>query len=236
MDINDILVFTRVAQAGSFSKAAKLLQMPISTVSRRVAELESELGIPLLIRTTRSLKITEVGRTYLEHGQAIAAELEKAEAFSTNLQSIPQGTLRITATTDFGNQFLCPMIDEFQKAHSRIHFDILLTERVVDLVQEGFDLAIRMGEMGSSSLIARKVGNLHLQLFASPSYLKSHGEPKSCSDLSKHKCILFTGEDDSEHWTLTGPQGERTVQISGRVAANNMALIRDFAISGNGIP
>lgn len=235
MDVNDILVFTRVAQAGSFSKAAKLLRMPISTVSRRVAELEAELGVPLLIRTTRSLKITEVGRTYLEHGQTIAAELEKAETLATNLQSIPQGTLRITATTDFGNQFLGPIINDFLRIHSSVKFEIELTERVVDLVEEGFDLAIRMGELGSSSLVARKVGSLHLQLYASPKYLDTHGEPKDCAELSKHECILFTGEDDFDQWSLEGTKGEKTIHVSGKIASNNMVLIRDFAISGNGI-
>src|SRR6476659_8588175 len=140
MDVNDVLIFTRVAQAGSFSQAAKLLGMPVSTVSRRVAELESQLGVPLLLRTTRSLKITEVGKAYLEHGRAIATELEKAEAYATNLQSIPQGTLKITATTDFGNHFLGKIVHDFLKANPRVRAEIVLTERVVDLIEEGFDL------------------------------------------------------------------------------------------------
>lgn len=235
MDVNDVLIFTRVAHLGSFSKAAKLLRMPVSTVSRRVAQLEAELGVPLLIRTTRSLKITEVGRTYLQHGQAIAAELEKAESIATNLTSIPQGTLKITAATDFGNRFLGPIVSDFLKIHPRVKFDVVLTERVVDLIDEGFDLAIRMGELGSSSLLARKIGSLNLQLYASPAYLKARGEPKAFAELSKHECILFTGEEDFDQWALKGPKGERSVEVSGNIASNNMALIRDFAISGCGI-
>ena len=141
MDVNDVLVFVRVAQAGSFSKAAKLLGMPVSTVSRRVAELESQLGVPLLIRTTRSLKITDLGQAYLEHGKTIASEIEKAELLATSLKSVPQGLLKITATTDFGNQFLRKIVSDFLKANPLVRAEVVLTERVVDLIEEGFDLA-----------------------------------------------------------------------------------------------
>jgi len=235
MDVNDILIFVRVAQAGSFSKGAKLLNMPVSTVSRRVADLEEELGIPLLIRTTRSLKITDVGKMYLEHGQAIAAELEKVETVATSLQSIPQGNLKITTTTDFGNQFLGPILNDFLKANSRVNVDVVLTERSVDLVSEGFDLAIRMGELKASSYIARKIGTLYMQLYASPEYLKKHGEPKTCADLAKHQCILFSAISDAHLWRLKGPRGETKVQVVGRVSANNMVLVRDLALAGEGI-
>lgn len=235
MDLNDILIFVRVAQAGSFSRAAKLLNMPVSTVSRRVAELEEQLGVPLLIRTTRSLKITEVGLTYLEHGQTIAAEIEKVETLATNLQSIPQGNLKITTTTDFGNQFLAPILHDFLKANPRVKVDAVLTERVVDLVSEGFDLAIRMGELKTSSYVARKIGSLSMQLYASPDYLKRSGEPSSGSELSKHQCILFTSMNEPHQWRLMGPEGEAKIQVSGRVSVNNMSLVRDFAISGEGI-
>jgi len=235
MDVNDILVFVRVAQAGSFSKAARLLGMPVSTVSRRVAELEANLGVPLLLRTTRSLKITDVGMSYLEHGKAIATELEKAEALATHLQSIPQGILRITATTDFGNHFLGPVICEFLRANPRVKADIVLTERVVDLIGEGFDLAIRMGELEDSTNLARKLGNLDLQLYASPEYLKENGAPRSCAELSKFECIIFTGDEEPNQWRLTGPKGELTMRVSGRISSNNMALIREFALAGKGI-
>jgi DNA-binding transcriptional LysR family regulator len=235
MDVNDILIFVRVAQAGSFSKAAKLLKMPISTVSRRVADLETQLGIPLLIRTTRSLKITDVGKAYLEHGNAIAAEIEKAESIATNLQSIPQGTLKITATTDFGNQFLGKMVSEFLKANPRVQVDVVLTERVVDLIQEGFDLAIRIGDLDDSTLMARKLGSIDLQLYASPEYLRAHGEPKHPADLAHFQCIRFTGEEESSDWHLTSSKGETTVHVSGRTWSNNMSLVREFAISGEGL-
>lgn len=237
MDVNDVLIFTRVAQAGSFSKAAQRLGMPVSTVSRRVADLEADLGVPLLIRTTRSLKITDVGRAYLEHGNAIAAEIEKAESLASGLQSIPQGTLKITASTDFGNQFLGKIVSEFLRAHPRVRVDVVLTERVVDLIEEGFDLAIRMGELEDSSHVAKRIGSLDLQIYASPAFLMQNGEPKTPADLAKLDCIQFTTDSDADLgvWQLKGPTGESRVAVSGKVSSNNMALIRDFVLSGEGL-
>lgn len=235
MDVNDVLIFTQVAQAGSFSQAARSLGMPVSTVSRRVAELEAQLGVPLLIRTTRSLKITDVGRAYLEHGRAIAAELERAQALASHLQSTPQGTLKITATADFGNRFLGKIVRDFLKAHPRVRADLVLTERVVDLIEEGFDLAVRIGELDDSSHLARKIGQITMQLYASPAFLKRHGEPKNCAELSKYECLLFTGEGEPDAWRLEGPRGSATVRVSGKVSTNDMAMIREFALLGEGI-
>jgi DNA-binding transcriptional LysR family regulator len=235
VDVNDVLVFAKVAQAGSFSKAAVLLGMPVSTVSRRVAELESELGVPLLLRTTRSLKITEVGKAYLEHGRAIASELEKAEALANGLQSIPQGMLRITAAPDFGNQFLGKIVCEFLRANPRVDVDVVLTERVVDLIDEGFDLAIRIGELDDSTLMARKIGSLDLHLYASPEFLRKKGAPKTAAELSKFECIRFTSAETPDEWRLKGPRGSASVRVSGRVSSNNMELVREFAVSGSGI-
>lgn len=237
MDVNDVLIFAKVAQSGSFSQAAKKLNMPVSTVSRRVAELEADLGVSLLVRTTRSLRITDVGRSYLEHGNVIAAEIEKAKALASGLQSVPQGTLKITATTDFGNMFLGKIVSEFLKAYPKVSVDTVLTERVIDLIDEDFDLAIRMGELDDSSLLAKKIGTLDMQVYASPTFLKKHGEPKSPSELAKFECIRFTaGEDDSaDVWHLKGPRGESKVKVSGRASSNNMSLIRDFVLSGEGL-
>jgi DNA-binding transcriptional LysR family regulator len=248
MDINDLLIFVRVAQAGSFSKAARALQMPVSTVSRRVATLEEHLRVPLLHRTTRSLKITDVGAAYFEHGKAIATEIEKAESLVTNLQSIPQGKLKITASTEFGNRFLGKIVSEYLKANTLVQVETVLTERVVDLIDEGFDLAIRIGELEDSTQLARKLGDFDMQLYASPSFLKTHGEPAACRELSSYECILFTGEDQGNQWHLYGPKGRKdqkgqqkgqnekmSVEVKGRLSSNNMALIHDFALAGEGI-
>lgn len=237
MDVNDVLIFTRVAQAGSFSKAAKKLGMPVSTVSRRVADLEADLGVPLLTRTTRSLRITDVGRAYLELGNAIATEIEKAESLASGLQSIPQGTLKITATTDFGNQFLGKIVCDFLKSNPRVRVDVVLTERVVDLIEEGFDLAIRMGELEDSSHLAKKIGSLDMQIYASPAFLKRYGEPRSPTELAKFECVQFTSDEEGNlgSWRLKGPKGENRVAVSGRVSTNNMALVREFALSGEGL-
>ena len=235
MDVNDVLVFVRVVQAGSFSKAAKLLKMPVSTVSRRVAELEGELGVPLLIRTTRSLKITDVGQSYFEHGIKIATEMELAESIATNLQSIPQGTLRVTATSDFGNRFLGIIVCEFLKTNPRVKADIVLTDRVVDLVAEGFDLAIRMGALSDSSLVAKKIGSLNMQLYASPAFIKKQGEPINPADLPKFECLRFTGDENSDEWVLKSLRSEKAVKVSGRVSTNDMTLLRSFVLAGEGI-
>lgn len=235
MDVNDVLVFVRVVQAGSFSRAAKRLNMPVSTVSRRVAELEGELGVPLLMRTTRSLRITDVGQAYFEHGVKIATEMELAESIATNLQSIPQGTLKITAASDFGNKFLGKIVCDYLKINPRVKAEIVLTDRVVDLVAEGFDLAIRMGELSDSSLVAKKIGSLNMQLYASPAFVKQYGEPTVPADLSKFECIRFTGDEDSDEWMLKSQKGEKSVKVSGRVSTNDMALLRSFVLAGEGI-
>ena len=235
MDVNDLLVFVRVVQAGSFSQAAKRLKMPVSTVSRRIAELEGELGVPLLMRTTRSLRITDIGQAYFEHGVTIATEMELAESISTNLQSTPQGTLKVTATSDFGNQFLGKIVCEFLKSNPRVKADIVLTDRVVDLVAEGFDLAIRMGELADSTFVAKKIGSLNMQLYASPAFVKKQGEPSIPADLSKFECLRFTGDDNSEEWMLKSVKSEKTVKVSGRVSTNDMTLLRSFVLSGEGI-
>ncbi len=235
MDVNNVLVFVRVVQAGSFSRAAKLLNMPVSTVSRRVADLEAELGVALLMRTTRSLKITDVGQTYFEHGVKIATEIELAESIARNLQAIPQGTLRVTATRDFGNRFLGKIVCDFLKANPRVNADIVLTDRLVDLVAEGFDVAIRMGELSNSTLVAKKIGSLNMQLYASPSFINKQGEPINPNDLSKFECIRFTGDENSEEWVLKSGKVAKNVRVSGRISTNDMTLLRSFVLSGEGI-
>ena len=237
MDSSDLLLFTQVAQSGSFSQAAKRLGMPVSTVSRRVAALEAGLGVSLLIRTTRSLRVTETGRAYLEHGRAIAAELEKAEALASGLASTPQGTLKITAANDFGNRFLGGMVSRFLKDHPKVGVEVVLTERVVDLVGEGFDLAIRMGELEDSSLLAKRIGSLEMQVYASPAYLKKHGSPVNPSDLKRFDCVRFGGDQDldADVWHLSGKAGDIRVPVSGRILANHMSLVRDWVMAGEGL-
>lgn len=235
MDINDLIVFVRVIQAGSFSKASRILKIPKSTVSRKVANLEENLGVSLLHRTTRSLRITDLGTAYYEHGLRIASEVEKADSLLSNLQSIPQGTLKLTAPIEFGNQFLGKIVHDFLKANRKVSVDVVLTERVIDLIGEGFDLAIRIGDLDDSSLVARKIGTLDMQLYANPKYLRDRGKPSSCSDLKNHDCILFTGEEERPKWHLKGPKGALTMNVSGRASSNNMALVRELAIRGEGI-
>lgn len=235
MDIKNLLVFVRVVQTGSFTKASRALGMPKSTVSRQVADLERELGIPLLKRTTRNLKITDVGQIYYEHGLSIATEIEKAEAMVSNLQSIPQGTLKITAAPDLANRFLPKLISQFTRSNPKVKVDLILTERVVDIIGEGFDLAIRIGELKDSTLIARKIGTVEGYLYASPAYIKKFGEPAQCADLKKHECILFRNSEGKDKWSFTGPRSEKSVEVTGKISTNDMGLVKEFALTGAGI-
>lgn len=236
MNVDDLLVFVRVVQLGSFSQASRQLGMPKSTVSRKVADLEIELGVPLLHRTTRSLRITDAGQSYLQHGLRIAHEVEQAQALIHSFQTEPQGLLRVTAPTDFGNHFLGGIIRDYLKNYPKISVDLVLTERVVDLISEGFDLAIRLGELDDSSLLSRKLGSLDMELWASPSYLQRYGEPKNCAELAQHSCLIFTGEDLDAQWNLQNGQNiNHSVQVKGRIQSNNIILIQEFAVQGQGI-
>src|SRR4051794_6644985 len=177
MDLNEMLVFTRVVQAGSFTAGAAALGMPKSSVSRKVSELEERLKARLLQRTTRKLSLTDVGRIYYEHCARIVSEVEDAERAVNSLQETPRGLLRVTAPTNFA--FLGPIVSDYLKRYPEVRVDLFCTGRTVDLVEERFDVAIRAGALADSSLIARSLGSAKWLLVATPAYLKKRGRPKS---------------------------------------------------------
>src|SRR5215470_7164846 len=189
MDLNEIAVFTRVVQAGSFTAAARLLGMPKSTVSRKVAELEERLRARLLQRTTRKLSLTDAGRTYFDYGVRIVNELEAAEAAVGSLQEKPRGLLRVTAGVN--NTWLGEIVAEFLKRYPEVQLEMLCTGRSVDLVEERFDLGIRAGALADSSLVARSLGSATWFLVATPAYLKRRRRPRTPDDLKEHACLLF---------------------------------------------
>jgi DNA-binding transcriptional LysR family regulator len=233
MDLNEMLVFARVVQSGSFTAAAAELGMPKSTVSRKVTELEERLKSRLLQRTTRKLSLTDVGRTYYEYCARIVAEVEDAERAVSSLQATPRGLLRVTAPVNAG--YLAPIISDYLKRHAEVRLELFCTARSVDLVEERFDLAIRAGALAESTLIARSLGNVTWFLVATPAYLKKHGRPRSPEDLSKHPAIVFGNGPTVPELRLG--KGDRSVQVSRtpRLLVTDMEILLEITTAGLGI-
>jgi DNA-binding transcriptional LysR family regulator len=233
MDLNEILVFARVVQAGSFSAAARLLAMPKSTVSRKVSELEDRIGARLIHRTTRKLSLTDAGRIYYEHSARIVGEVEEAEQAVSRMQSAPRGLLRVTAPLSFAN--LGPIVAEYLTRYPEVQVDLTCTDRQVDLVEEGFDVAIRAGQLGDSTLVARNLGSIKRVLVAAPSYCKRNGTPRTPADLAKHACITFAPGATPNLWTLHAGGKKVEVRVTSRLNVNDFEMIRDAARAAIGI-
>lgn len=233
MDLNELLVFARVVQAGSFTAAAKALRMPKSTVSRKVSELEERVGAQLLQRTTRTLHLTEVGRAYYAHCERIVAEAEAAELAVTRLQAGPHGLLRVT--TPLSVSFLAPLVSRFMEKYPDVQVELLCTDRAVDLMEEGFDVAVRAGHLPDSSLMARRLGDIERLVVASPEYLQARGAPKTPSDLTKHECLFFGKSLEGNVWTLHAGGRSVDVKVSGRLAVNEPDMLRAVTATGVGV-
>ncbi|NNB87452.1 LysR family transcriptional regulator [Corallococcus exiguus] len=233
MDLNELLIFARVVQAGSFTAAAKALRMPKSTVSRKVSELEERVGAQLLQRTTRTLHLTEVGRAYYAHCERIVAEAEAAELAVTRLQAGPYGLLRVT--TPLSVHFLAPLVARFMEKYPDVQVELLCTDRAVDLLEEGFDLAVRAGRLPDSSLMARRLGDIEWLVVASPGYLQARGAPKTPADLAKHDCLFFGKSVQGNVWTLHAGGRSVDVKVSGRLVVNEPDMLRAVTSLGAGV-
>jgi DNA-binding transcriptional LysR family regulator len=233
MDLNNIQIFTKVVQEGSFVAASKSLGVPRSTVSRRVAELERQLGARLLQRTTRRLHLTEVGETYFQYTTGIMDQIEQAHVAVTQLQGVPRGLLRVTAPMSFGH--LGVPLASYLKRYPEVQVEVVCTDRVVDLVQHGFDAAIRVGRLPDSTLIARPLGPLRSILVASPGFLEKRNPPKVPSDLETLDCLLFAAGTSHGSWTLRNRKKTFEVKVRPRYRANDMDYLRDAAIAGLGV-
>lgn len=232
--------FQRVAELGSFSLAAQQLDLSKSAVSKMVRALEDHLGARLLNRTTRRLSLTEAGANYADHVARLLAELADIEAATANLQAAPKGQLKINAPMSFGQLHVAPLLPGFLAEHPEISVDLTLNDRVVDLIDEGFDLAIRIGELSDSSLIAKKLDEIEIVVVASPSYLSRRGVPETPQDLSSHDCLIYAYGQYRESWRLkvaqSGPAaGWETVRVDGRLRANNGDVLSEAAINGLGL-
>jgi DNA-binding transcriptional LysR family regulator len=235
MNFNRIAVFVRVVDEQGFTAAARALGLPKSSVSRSVALLEEALGARLLHRSTRSVKLTEAGTAFYEQASRGLAGVEDAAAKVADLQAVVSGTLRITAPVDVGVSILEPVIARFVRRHPAVHFDVVLTGRLVDLVEEGFDLAVRAGPLRDGSLIARKLGQIESALHASPRYLARAGTPASIEDLAHHQCVLFRATRGRATWTLRGPAGDEAVEVKGPIAVDELSFARRAVLEGAGV-
>jgi DNA-binding transcriptional LysR family regulator len=233
MDLNEMLVFARVVQAGGFTAASAQLGMPKSSVSRKVSELEERLKSRLLQRTTRKLSLTDVGRTYYDYCARIVAEVEDAERAVNSLQAVPRGNLRVTAPANAA--FLGPIVSDYLKRYPEVRLELSLTARSVDLVEEGYDLGIRAGTLADSTLIARSLGRVGWFLVATPAYLKKRGRPRSPEDLKKHDFLFFGAGLDSA--VLRLENGDQSVQlaVAPRMAVSDNDVLRAVATAGLGI-
>jgi DNA-binding transcriptional LysR family regulator len=236
-DANDLLIFARVADAGSFSRAAERIGLPKSTVSRRIALLEERLGERLMLRTTRRLTLTEFGQQLLEHARQVVAEVDAVKALSEHRQARPSGRLRVSMPSDFATLLLTEMLAAFTALHPAVFLQLDLSPRRVDLLGENFDLAVRMGDLPDDALlVARRLAVFSHGLYAAPSYLAERGAPVVPEELLQHDALHLPGrEGEAAAWILL--QGERQWQGTppGRVAANSPELLINLARAGAGI-
>lgn len=234
MDLNEVVIFIKVVQTGSFSLAAKQLDMPNSTVSYKVSSLEKRLGTTLITRTTRRLKVTPAGEAYFKKCLLGFEEIKAGEDEIAATQGDPQGLLRITAPVELGVTVLPQIVSAYIAKYPKVSVDVILTDRRVELLAEGIDLAIRAGELKDSTLIGKKLGYGSFSPLASPKYIKNFGEPAHPRDLKNHQCLHFTPLG-SESWKLTSTKGTLNVSVPGKVIINDMNMLRSLVLSGMGI-
>ena len=227
--------FVRVVDRGGFSVAAQDLRMSRAMVSRHIQELEARLGARLLHRTTRHVSLTEAGRVYYERSTHLLADLLAADSEVGELHSRPRGTLRVNGPVVFGAMHLSAAVAEYMAAFPEVKIELTLNARVVDLVEEGFDLAIRIGRLADSSLMARRRAPCRLVIVASPDYLACRGTPHVPDDLTKHDCIRDMYGDGGDIWHFQGPDGKLAVRVQGQLRTNNGDAMRIAASRGMGI-
>lgn len=229
-------VFAQVVESGSFSRAADRLDVSTTAVSRQVAELEAHLQTRLLNRTTRRLSLTESGQAFYGRAVQLLHDLQEAEQEASKTAITPRGTIRLTTSLNFGTRQVAPAIAAFLARHPGVKFDVQLSDRIVDLVEEGFDLAIRIGGGGSDNLVARKLGETRLVACAAPEYLARRGTPATPQDLAGHDCFTYEYASPRSQWRFRGRDGrDETVRVSGPVHSNSGDLNAALAARGAGV-
>jgi DNA-binding transcriptional LysR family regulator len=236
-DLNALVVFAKVAEAKSFSEAARRLGMPISTVSRRVAELEDQLGVRLIDRSTRNLRLTNVGSDVLEHAQRSAEASEAVQSIVSNQQSAATGTLRLSAPPNISDTLLTPLVTAFQASYPNVRVKVLIVERFVDHISDGVDIAFRLGALKDSSLVARRILTYRHQLVASPDYLKTCKAPEKPRDLLDHRLIAFSYWRPESRWTFIHSisKDQETLSFQPHLSMNDFAGLTLALLAGGGI-
>ncbi|TIX92747.1 LysR family transcriptional regulator [Rhizobium sp. P44RR-XXIV] len=228
-------IFVKAVELGSFSAAADALNMSPQLVGKHVQFLEQHLGVRLLNRTTRRQHLTEIGSQFYERSRNILAEVEAAEALAAETRAVPRGKLKVNAPVTFGINALAPKLPKYLGAHPEVSIDLSLSNRLVDLIDEGYDVVFRIGELADSGLIARRLAPYRLVICAAPSYLRSRGVPLKPNDLQGHDCLIFSHTMLRTHWDFEGPGGNVSVPISGRLMVDNGEALLQAALAGQGI-
>ncbi len=234
--LNDIAVFVRVVDSGSFTAAAERLGISKSVVSKYVTRLEDRLGARLLNRTTRRLSLTEAGRVFYERSRQGLADIEDAQAEVSRLQGEPRGTLRLNAPMSFGILHIAPALPEFLNLHPDVTVDMNLDDRIVDMIEEGFDVSVRISELPDSSLVARRLGPCHHAIVAAPAYLERCGTPRTPEELRNHNIITYRYQESALEWHFLTPGNKPiSVAVSGSLMMNNSLAVREALLEGVGI-
>lgn len=235
MEIESARIYVKVVQLGSFTKAADLLKLPKSTVSRTVSRLEVEAGAKLLLRTTRSMTLTLAGQVFYDSCLEPVLALEEARKTLYGKDSMLSGLIRLTAPEDLGLEIISPVLSKMTKSHPELNFQLNYTDHIVDLVKEGYDIAIRLGKLSSSRYKARKIGDIKMVLVASPQYFKGRSHPRSPAELIEHDCLSFNLGSATGAWVLVKNGSRTNVKANVRIQANQMSSILKFANQGIGV-
>lgn len=235
LDLNLVSTFTQVVDLGSFTAAAAALGVPKSSVSRAVRRLEDAFGVRLLQRTTRKLTLTQAGQRYLADVRGPMARVAEASSDVAEMGREPRGLVRATLPPPVGDGTLFDLFADFMRAYPKIRVELVVTNRRVNLIEEGVDVALRAGKLDDSTLVARKVAVAELGLFAAPSYLERRGRPRTFAALATHDCVLHKMDEGIGPWRLSGPRGVERVDVSGPVVADDLGAVRLLTLAGLGI-
>ncbi len=234
MDLNRAVTFVRVVETGGFTRAAEALGMPASSVSRSVAKLEHELGVTLLERTTRHVALTDAGRAFFERAREALVGLDEASDLALDAAREAYGVVRVALPPDLG-ALAGPLFAAFLVSYPRIRIELTFTPRGAELVGDLVDIAVAIGKLPDSALIAKKLGQAAHKLYAAPSYLAAHGTPRNVAELAKHDVVLARAVAGNARWELTGPKGVERVDVSARLVADHLQLVLDATLAGSGI-
>lgn len=232
--VNDMVIFAEVVKQHGFTAASHVLGLPKSNISRRIKRLETHLGERLLERSTRQLHLTEIGEIYFRHCVHLLEEIELAETAVQQMQTIPKGLLKVSASITLGKALVAPYLAQFMKQHPAIQVQLLLTNRRVALIEEGFDVAIRLGKLEDSNLVVRGLGQSCMTLYAAPNYLSEQGYPTKLEDLAQHDVLMMNDSWKSHFWNFMEPQ-KRTIHLTPRFIVNDFATLHQMSLAGMGI-